>query len=268
MNRSMMSVTASALCAAMLAGTATEALAQSGQYQPPPQGYQQPPQGYQQGYQPPPQGYQPPPQGYQQQPQYQQGYQQPQQQGYAPPQGYQQQGYQQQGYDQQPYQDPALQPPPGYSAQDAQRDAAPAARDYDRQYAAAAEAWSAANCVRQEQNRTAAGAIIGGVLGAVIGSNVAGGRDRGAGAVVGGALGAVAGGAIANNQGPGCPPGFVVRSGAPTFYYGPPPGASVVVYDAPTWYNPWIWYDGRWIYRPYPYHRYWGEHYPRNRYRR
>ena len=256
MNRSMMSVTASAVCAAMLVGAATQALAQQ-PYQPPPQGYQQPQQGYQQ----PQQGYQPPPQGYQQQPQYPQGSQPPPQgyqpppQGYAPPQGYQQQ----------PYQDPALQPPPGYSAQDAQRDASPAEREYDRQYAAAAEQWSAANCIRQEQNRTAAGAIIGGVLGAVIGSNIAGGRDRGAGAVVGGALGAVAGGAIANGQGPGCPPGFVLRSGAPGFYYAPPPGASVVLYDEPTWYNPWIWYGGAWIYRPYPYHRYWGEHYPRYR---
>jgi hypothetical protein len=81
--------------------------------------------------------------------------------------------------------------------------------------------------------------------------------------VVGGALGAAAGGAIANNQGPGCPPGVVVRSGAPPFYYGPPPGGVAVVYDAPTWYNPWIWYGGAWIYRPYPYHRYWGEHYYR-----
>lgn len=246
MNRLMSSLTASAVCAAMLVGTATEALAQSSpppNYQPPPQGYQQPPQGYQQ-----------PPQGYQQQPQYQQGYQQPPPQGY--PQG-----------QQQPYQDPALQPPPGYTAQDAQRDASPAERQYDQQYAAAAEAWSQANCVRQEQNRTAAGAIIGGVLGAVIGSSVAGRYDRGAGAVVGGGLGAIAGGAIANSQGPGCPPGFVVRPGAPAFVYGPPPGASVVVYDAPAWYNPWIWYNGAWIYRPYPYHRYWGEHYRRD-YRR
>jgi hypothetical protein len=258
MNRLMSSVTASAVCAAMLVGTATEALAQPNapppNYQPPPQGYQPPPQGYDQ--QQPPQGYQPPPpQGYQQQ-----------QQGYAPPpQGYPPQGYQQQ----QGYQDPALQPPPGYTAQDAQRDATPAERQYDQQYAAAAESWSEANCVRREQNQTAAGAIIGGVLGAVIGSSVAGRHDRGAGAVVGGGLGAIAGGAIASNQGqgPGCPPGFVLRSGAPAFYYGAPPGAAVVVYDAPTWYNPWIWYNGAWIYRPYPYHRYWGEHYRRD-YRR
>ena len=190
-----------------------------------PSGYQQPP--------PPPPGYQGAPQGYQ--------------------------GAPQQGQ----YQDPALQPPPGYTAEDAQRDQSQAARDYDRGYAAAAEQWSAANCIRKEENRTAAGAIIGGVLGAVIGSNLAGGRDRGAGAVVGGALGAVAGGAIANNAGPGCPPGFVLRPGAPAFYYGPPGG--VIVYDEPGWYNPWLWYDGRWIYRPYPYHRYWGDHYPRRR---
>ena len=43
----------------------------------------------------------------------------------------------------------------------------------------------------------------------------------------------------------------------------PPPPPPIVVYDAPTWYNPWIWYGGAWIYRPYPYHRYWGEHYSR-----
>jgi hypothetical protein len=257
MNRLMSSLTASAVCAAMLAGTTTEALAQPApNYQPPPQGYdQQPPQGYQQGYQPSPQGYQQPPQGYQQPPQ---GYQQP-------PQGYQQ-GYPPQ---QQPYADPALQPPPGYSSQDAQRDASQAARAYDQQYAAAAEAWSQANCVRQEQNRTAAGAIIGGVLGAVIGSAAAGRHDAGAGAIVGGGLGAIAGGAIANSSGPGCPPGFVLRAGAPAFAYAPPPGPAVVVYDAPTWYNPWIWYNGAWIYRPYPYHRYYGEHYRRgDRYRR
>jgi hypothetical protein len=235
------------VAASILSGTLMAAEAASAQTYPPQPYSQQPSQPQQQPYpqQPPyPQQQQP----YSQQPP--QGYPQPPPPGYA----------QQQGG----YQDPALQPPPGYSQQDAQRDATPQQRDYDRAYAAAAEQWSTANCIRQEQNRTAAGAIIGGVLGAVIGSNLAGGRDRGAGAVIGGALGATAGGAIANNEGPGCPPGFVVRTGAPVFYYGPPPGA-VVVYDSPDWYNPWLWYDGRWVYRPYPYHRYWGEHYPRGR---
>jgi hypothetical protein len=181
---------------------------------------------------PPAQGYnanQPPPQGYDPN------------QPPPPPQG---------------YPDPAMQPPPGYTPQDAARDSAEAAREQDREYAAAAEGWAQANCVRQEANRTTAGAILGGVLGAVIGSNLAGGRARGAGAIVGGALGATAGGAIANNAGPGCPAGYVLRPGAPPFY-GPP----VVAYAEPAWYNPWIWYDGRWIYRPYPYHRYWRDHY-------
>jgi hypothetical protein len=260
MNSLMKSLTASAVGAAMLVATGAEALAQAPppNYQPPPQSYQPPPLGYDQpppqGYQPPPQGYQPPPDGYAPPPQgYQQGYPPPQ--GYAPP---------PQGYAQQPY--PYVQPPPGYTAQDAQRDAA--ARAYDQQYAAAAEAWSQANCVRQEQNRTAAGAIIGGVLGAVIGSAAAGHHDAGAGAIVGGSLGAIAGGAIANSSGPGCPPGFVLRSGAPVFAYAPPPGATVVVYDAPASYNPWFFYNGAWVYRPYPYHRYYGEHYRRDRYRR
>ena len=180
-----------------------------------------------------------------------------------PPQGYDQPPPPPTGYNPQAqggYADPALQPPPGYSGQDAQRDASPQERDYDRNYAYAAEQWSAANCIRQEQNRTAAGAIIGGVLGAVIGSSAAGRGSRGAGAVIGGALGATAGGAIANSQGPGCPPGFALRPGAPAFYG--PPGV-VVAYGAPDWYNPWLWYDGRWVYRPYPYHRYWGDHYRR-----
>ncbi len=252
MNGVLKSLTASAVCGAMLVLSGTQALAQPA---PPPE-YNQP----QQGYGPPPQGY-PPQQGYPQQQQGyppQQGY--PQQQGYPPP----QQGYPQQGYNgQQPY--PQMQPPPGYTAQDAQRDQAAQAQAYDQQYAAAAEAWSNANCIRQEQNRTAAGAIIGGVLGAVIGSAAAGRHDAGAGAIVGGGLGAIAGGAIANSSGPGCPPGFVLRSGAPVFAYAPPPGAAVVVYDAPPEYNPWFFYSGRWVYRPYPYHRYYHDHYPRYR---
>jgi hypothetical protein len=43
--------------------------------------------------------------------------------------------------------------------------------------------------------------------------------------------------------------------GAEPFYPGPVYGD--VVYAAPGWYDPWIWYGGHWIYRPYPYHRYW-----------
>ena len=220
MKRLLKSLTASAACGAMIAGV----LAGAAAAQPPPPNY--PP-----SYQGPPPAYgdQPPP----------------------PPNMANGQGG---------YADPALQPPPGYTDQDAQRDAAAQQAGYDRNYAYAAEQWSAANCIRQEQNRTATGAIVGGILGAVIGSAAAGRGSRGAGAFLGGAVGATAGGAIANSQGPGCPPGFVLRPGAPAFYG--PPGVAVV-YDAPGWYNPWLWYDGRWVYRPYPYHRYWHEHYYR-----
>ena len=49
----------------------------------------------------------------------------------------------------------------------------------------------------------------------------------------------------------GCPPGYYVRSGAPAFAYG---GGGYGVVVGPSWYNPWIWYSGRWVYRPY---RYW-----------
>ena len=265
MNVLIRSMTASAVGLALLAGTAVDALAQGQGYYPPPQQGQYPPAQPDQG-----QGYYPPQQqGQYPQGQYPQG-QYPQEQYPNPAQQYPPQQQPQQGYPQgyqapAPYQDPALQAPPGYTAQDAQRDQSEQARAYDRGYAAAAQQWSTTNCIRQEQNRTAAGAIIGGVLGAVIGSNIAGGRDRGAGAVVGGALGAVAGGAVAQSSGPGCPPGYVLRPGAPAFYYGPPPGAAVVVYDQPSWYNPWIWYDGAWVYRPYPYHRYYGERYGRRR---
>ncbi|MDX2236101.1 MAG: glycine zipper domain-containing protein [Hyphomonadaceae bacterium] len=55
-------------------------------------------------------------------------------------------------------------------------------------------------CQDQRNSRTAAGAVIGGVLGAVIGNNVAGNGARGEGAVLGGVVGAVAGGAIARRS--------------------------------------------------------------------
>jgi hypothetical protein len=152
-----------------------------------------------------------------------------------------------------PYQDPALNPPAGYTPQDAQQDSSTQAQAQDRTYAAYTERWAAANCIRQQENNAAAGTVIGGILGAVIGSNIARGPARGAGAVVGAGLGAVAGNAIGRDaNGGSCPPGFVLRPGP--VVYAPPPA---VVYAAPGWYNPWIWYDGRWIYRPYPYHRYW-----------
>lgn len=164
--------------------------------------------------------------------------------GYAPQQG---------------YQDPAMNPPAGYSEDDARRDASEQARQQDREYAARAEAWAQANCMRAEANRTTGGALLGGILGAVIGSNLASGGGRTGGAIIGGVAGSAIGANVAKNSESACPQGYALRPGAPPF--APPP--AVVVYDAPAWYNPWIWYDGRYIYRPYPYHRYYGEHFRR-----
>jgi hypothetical protein len=129
------------------------------------------------------------------------------------------------------------------------------AQQFDRDYAERYSQWAAQNCVDQRNNNTAAGAVIGGVLGAVLGSNAAGHGARGAGAVVGGALGATAGAAIASSasQTAACPPGYVVRTGAPVFTYEKPGYAPEVVYG-PDWYQPWVWADGHWVYRPY---RYW-----------
>ncbi len=155
------------------------------------------------------------------------------------------------------YGDPAMNPPPGYTAQDAQRDESAQMREQDRAYAAQAEAWAQANCLRAEANRETGGAIVGGILGAVIGSNLARGGGRTGGAIIGGVGGAALGASVAKNSQGACPQGYAIRPGAPPY---PQP---VVVYAAPAWYNPWIWYDGRWVYRPYPYHRFYYEHYRR-----
>jgi len=96
------------------------------------------------------------------------------------------------------------------------------------------------------------------VLGAVAGSAIAGRGDHFAGAVVGGAVGATAGAAVGASSGRGayCPPGYIVRAGAPGFVYGGPVYGPGVIYG-PGWYNPWFWSGGQWIYRPYRYW-YWG----------
>jgi hypothetical protein len=149
-------------------------------------------------------------------------------------------------------------PPPGYQPSDGQYETSPQAREEDQHYSYAAERWAADNCVAERANNTAAGAIIGGVLGALVGSGLAGRYDRAGGALAGGAVGAIAGGAIGSSasNNPNCPPGYVLRRGARPFYPGPIYGGGVV-YVAPPDYDPWIWYGNHWIYRPYPYHRYW-----------
>jgi hypothetical protein len=152
-----------------------------------------------------------------------------------------------------------LPPPAGYSRADLWDDSSEAARAADARYTYEAERWAAENCVEQRANNTAAGAVIGGLLGAVAGSGLAGRHEHAAGAVVGGVAGALAGGAIGGSAtNPSCPPGYVLRPAAPPF--DPGPVYRDVVYVQPAWYDPWIWYGGHWIYRPYPYHRFWFRH--------
>lgn len=72
-------------------------------------------------------------------------------------------------------------------------------------------------CVQSNQDNRAAGTVVGGVAGALLGSAIAGRGSRGAGAVVGGVTGAVAGNAIAGSNNQPCPAGY--------YYQGPPPPA-------------------------------------------
>jgi hypothetical protein len=149
-------------------------------------------------------------------------------------------------------------PPPGYNA-DASSAPDPQA---DRRYEAYAEDWASRYCVKSTGN-AAGGAVIGGLFGALLGSSVAGRHDRGAGALMGGIAGAAVGGAAGssadNATSPGCPPGYVVRRNAPAFAYDG--FGTGYYYDAPGWYHPWIFVDGRWNYRPYPYHSFYYRRY-------
>jgi hypothetical protein len=150
-------------------------------------------------------------------------------------------------------------PPAGqYAPPPSGADASGAAYDdrsqrYDRDYADRYHEWASRYCVDRRDN-TAAGALIGGMLGAVAGSGLAGRGGHTAGAVVGGSLGATAGAAVGAATRPAaCPPGYVVAPAAPVFSYQPGYYPPAVVYG-PAWYQPWIWVDSHWVYRPY---RYW-----------
>jgi len=146
-------------------------------------------------------------------------------------------------------------PPPPPSGYDAADPTYTPNTDADRRYEAYAEDWAARNCVKSSGN-TASGAVIGGLFGALLGSSVAGYHDRGAGALMGGIAGAAGGAAVGSAQdnatSPGCPPGFVLRREAADFYYDGYGGN--YYYAAPAGYHPWIFVEGRWNYRPYPYH--------------
>jgi hypothetical protein len=149
-------------------------------------------------------------------------------------------------------------PPPGYQPEPAYAPNSAA----DQRYEAYAEDWAARNCIKSSGN-TATGAVIGGLFGALLGSSIAGRHDRGAGALMGGIAGAAGGAAVGSAQdnatSPGCPPGYVMRRGAPAFYYDG--YATGYYYAAPAWYHPWVFVGGRWSYRPYPYHNWYYRHY-------
>lgn len=55
-------------------------------------------------------------------------------------------------------------------------------------------------CQAERSDNTAGGAILGGILGAVVGSHVAANHHRADGALIGAGVGALAGGAIGNNS--------------------------------------------------------------------
>ncbi|MBS0361347.1 MAG: glycine zipper 2TM domain-containing protein [Proteobacteria bacterium] len=83
-------------------------------------------------------------------------------------------------------------------------------------------------CDRDAGNRGIAGALVGGALGAVVGSQAAANHHRTDGSLLGGALGALAGGVIGNktascNNVPPPPPGPVAEAPPPVAYDAPPP---------------------------------------------
>ncbi len=235
---------ASGVCLAVsplaLSAAAAQDYPQDGGYgAPPAQGYQPPAPGYERGYgdeQAPPPGYgdpQSPAPGYDDAP---------------PPPGYD-------GSQPPP-------PPPGYQpGPDAARQ-----QEEDQRYADYAQHWAQSYCVKAHGD-AGTGAVIGGLFGALVGSGLSGRHDHGTGVLAGAAVGAAGGAAIASSAGsnatsPGCPPGYVVRGGAPAFSYGG--YGTSYVYAAPGWYRPWVYYGGSWVYRPYPYHVwYYHRAYPR-----
>ncbi len=73
---------------------------------------------------------------------------------------------------------------------------------------------AAARCERSSGNR-AAGTVIGGVAGALLGSAIAGNSSNTAGTVVGGVAGAIAGNQIAKRNNEPCPQGYYEYDTAP-----------------------------------------------------
>lgn len=94
------------------------------------------------------------------------------------------------------------------------------------------------DCTRRIHNNGTTGAIVGGLAGAVVGSNLARGGGRTGGAILGGAAGAALGNSIARSSTKDRCRGhrYVYRSGYPAPYY--PPPAPVYVEPEPVYVEP------------------------------
>jgi hypothetical protein len=115
--------------------------------------------------------------------------------------------------------------------------------------------WATQNCINRHARNTTAGAVIGGGVGALLGAAIAAPWAAAGWALFGGAVGMTTGAAVGASAGSSsCPGGYLVRAGAPGFYYyggpayayGPPP-------YGPVHGPPWGWSGGRGYYRPYGY---------------
>ena len=99
-----------------------------------------------------------------------------------------------------------------------------------------------AHCRRENQKGEQTSTVVGGLGGALVGSAIAGKKNRALGAVIGGIGGAVVGNQVAKAGEQPCPPGYVYDSARPAAYapppppppaYGPPPRQGDFWYGAP-----------------------------------
>jgi hypothetical protein len=125
---------------------------------------------------------------------------------------------------------PEAAPAEGYDAPAGEYDRADARPPVDRRYAQA-------DCARAQNNNAGAGALIGGIFGALVGAGVAHHGNHGAGAALGGVTGAIGGAALGSASNPRCGTGYAASRPAPARSYAydqaPPPGPDYAYDDAP-----------------------------------
>lgn len=99
-------------------------------------------------------------------------------------------------------------------------------------YGAGSGGYSYDACRRAQTERGTAGALVGGGMGAVIGSNAAARNARTEGALLGGLLGAVIGGTVGNKSA-ACQPGYIPTADRPAPPPPPPLAPPPVAYEPP-----------------------------------